>query len=113
MKLRVAPALFMIVCWSGCSSPVVTVEQNEPMLQSADYSNFVARRTAELQQMGGPFTDKQVAASKAEQDAQARFGNVRPEYSSTATWGSEARSAQAQTKVKDTLEKMDRDETRR
>ena len=112
MKHRVAPALFMIACWSGCSSPVVTVQQNPPQLQSADYANFVTRRTIELQQMGGPFADKQVAVAKAEQDAQARFGNVQPEYTSTATWGSGARNAQEQAKVKDTLEKMDRDETR-
>ena len=89
----------------GCTSKPVaktTEHRVEPATAQA-YNSFVNRRTAELQQMGGPFKDRSVANTKAQDDAISRFGGV-AEDSVTTTWSSS--KAQAQEEFTDKLDDM-------
>ena len=111
---RTIPAVLMTAILSGCAThPVKTTEIHRADLQASNYNEFVTRRTAELKQMGGPFTDSAVAQTKAEEEARARYGDVPPEISSSWTWGKNADREEQQAKVKKTLEKMDRDALRK
>ena len=111
---RTIPAVLMSVILSGCAThPVKTTQIHRADLQASNYNEFIARRTEELKRMGGPFTDSSVAQTKAEEEARARYGDVPPEISTSWTWGKNADREEQQAKVKQTLEKMDRDALRK
>ena len=111
---RISSAVFVLVVLCGCTNkPVQTTKVHRPDLQASTYREFVERRTDELQRMGGPLQERSVAQSKAEEEARARYGEVPADYSTTWSWGKGAGAEAAQADVKEKLEKMDRDATRR
>lgn len=100
---RLLPLALFLPALAGCySKPVVTQRENRQLTpQAVAYRDFVGQRTAELQRMGGPFKDKDVAQQKALQEAENRFGGDPAYYESTWSLGgdAEARRVQAQTNV--------------
>lgn len=109
------PVLFagvILLCVSGCTSkPVATTKEHrgDPS-QSIAYDNFISRRTAELQSMGGKLKDHDVAALKAQEEADALFGGPQGD-SVTTTWGPKSK-AQSQQEFTDKLDDMDRKKRR-
>lgn len=104
--------LFLWLCVvfvTGCGTkPVTKTEVHQPDSQSIAYHGFIARRTDELQQMGGPFKDRNVAATKATDEAKHLYGEVPAEYTTTWSWGKKARDTEAQAKINAEFEKMAR-----
>lgn len=110
---RMLPLALVMILLAGCQSKAVRkTEVHRRDLQGVAYEDFVAQRTHELEQMGGPFKDKATAEAKAREEAAARFGDVPPEYSTTWTWGKDADKAKAQAELNEKLAKMDRDSRR-
>jgi len=105
------PPVLAVIFSAGCATKVAqTTKVHRPDAQSVAYNQFVDRRTAELQQMGGPFKDSGIAAARAQQEAQSRFGDVPPDVSTTWSWGNG--NAEAQSEFNNQLEKMARDRPR-
>lgn len=110
---RLAPAVLLSFVVAGCTAkPVRTTEVNRATTSSIAYAAFVDRRTGELQRMGGPFADRNVAETKARELARSLYGDPPPDVSTTWSWGRNARTKEAQADVKETLEKWDRNESR-
>lgn len=111
--MRVWLILAIACAVSGCSTkPVKTTEVRHRDTQDLARDQFVAQRTAELQRMGGPFTDAGIARSKAEEEARGRYGEATSDISTTWSWGSEARRQEKQKAVNERLEVMERDRLR-
>lgn len=109
-----APTVLITLLLCGCGSPPVrTTEVHRPDTQTLAHREFVARRTEELQRMGGPLADRAIAESKALEEARSRYGDVPPDVSTTWSWGKAAEKRAAQAEVNDTLEKMGRDRASR
>lgn len=96
MKEILLVALVSTVLCGCTSKPVAKTTEHrvEPATANA-YNSFVNRRTAELQQMGGPFKDRGAANTKAQDDAISRFGGVAQD-TVTTTWSSSNAQAQAE-----------------
>jgi hypothetical protein len=110
---RLLPLPMVMLALTAChTKPVRTTETHRPDLQTAHYEDYVARRTQELEQMGGPFKDHAVAEAKAREEATDRFGEEPPTSSTTWTWGKGAKDPAAQAELEDKLDKMDRDAKR-
>jgi hypothetical protein len=107
MKALLSSSLILL-CLSGCmSKPVATTkERRGDPAQSLAYNNFISRRTAELQSMGGKLKDHCTAALKAQEEADTLFGGP-PGDSVTTTWGPKSK-AQMQEEFIDKLDDMDR-----
>lgn len=104
MKKTLLVSLISVVLCGCTSKPVAkTTEHRAEPANAQAYSNFVNRRTAELQQMGGPFKDHGAANTKAQEDAISRFGGVAQD-TVTTTWSSG--NAQAQEEFTDKLDAM-------
>lgn len=97
--------------FAACSGPSVTkTTTNPPNPKAAEYNRFVAQRTGELVQSGAVKSVKQ-AEAQARLEADRRFGPITPEYSTTTTWGSEAKRQKQQNEVTAGLDKMKREQT--
>lgn len=108
------PLLFLCVVLGACSTkPVKTTQVREPGFRSTEYGDFRTRRVEELQRMGGPFSERGVAEQKATEEANARYGEPAPDVTTTWEWGKGAGRKAAQADVVSTLEKMQREETKR
>jgi hypothetical protein len=111
---RLTPAVFLSFLVAGCTTkPVKTTEVHRPTTSTLAYAAFVERRTDELQRMGGPFADRNIAATKARELARSLYGDPTPDVSTAWSWGSAARRKEAQAQVEKTLEKWNRDEASR
>ena len=109
MKIILSAGLTLL-CLSGCTSkPVATTKEHRgDQAQSIAYNDFISRRTAELQSMGGKLKDHGTAALKAQEEADALFGGP-PGDSVTTTWAWGPKSkAQVQQEFTDKLDDMDR-----
>jgi len=108
---RMLPLLLAVVFSAGCAAKMErTTKVHRPDAENVAYHQYVNQRTAELQQMGGPFKDPGMAAARAAQDAEGRFGDLPPDVSTTWSWGNG--NAEAQSEFNDQLEKMARDRPR-
>ena len=96
-------------CFSGCATKFksMTKEHRAVPSHALAYNNYVNERTGQLQSMGGPFKDRSVAASKAQEEASSRFGNGAVD-SVTTTWSSSkyVDRVQAQEDFTDKLDDM-------
>ncbi|HYD83896.1 MAG TPA: hypothetical protein VEA63_07575 [Opitutus sp.] len=110
---RLTPAVLLSFVVAGCTTKAVkTTEVHRPTTSTIAYAAFVERRTDELQRMGGPFADRNIAATKARELGRSLYGEPTPDVSTTWSWGSEARRKEAQADVTETLDKWDRNESR-
>ena len=108
---KVLPLLLLCLgLLTACGTkPVNTTRVQSPEAQDrrrATYDDFVARRTLELQQMGGPFKKEGAARDKALEEATARFGDVPADWSTTWAWGKDAGKAQKQAELNAQLDKL-------
>jgi len=108
---RLLPLALILLLAAGCASKSVTKtkDQRYNAQRAQAYGEFVARRTSELQLMGGPFKDRKDAEAKARSDADSQFGGMPAEYTTTTTWGKHADAAEKQAEFNEQLEKMSRD----
>jgi len=91
------------------TKPVNNTRIQSPEAQDhrrATYDDFVARRTLELQQMGGRFKDEGAASEKALEEAKARFGDVPADWSTTWAWGKDAGKVEKQAELNGQLDKL-------
>ena len=84
MKMILLPLLVSLGLLTACESVpanrAVTMQSiNTTDLRRASYDNFVAQRTQELQQMGGPLKKNGAARLKALDEANARFVPAAPD----------------------------------
>lgn len=96
-------------CFSGCTSKVASTTKEHRAIpsQSLAYNSYVNQRSQELQTMGGPFKDRNAAASKAQEEASSRFGDgALDNVTTTWSWGKNADRVQAQEALTDKLDDM-------